>query len=99
MADTATVLDAQLTAVRLAPRRRQPSLSRRLTRNVGAMIGLCVLLVVLALAIFADLIMPYDPLKPNPVDSLEPPSAAHLFGTDDIGRDIFSRVIAGSRVS
>jgi peptide/nickel transport system permease protein len=63
------------------------------------MVGLSILLAILLLAIFADLLMPYDPLKPDPINALEPPSAAHLLGTDDIGRDILSRIIAGSRIS
>jgi peptide/nickel transport system permease protein len=100
VANTAAVLNGQAAAVPLgAERRRGLSLPRRLRRNVGAMVGLAILVLVLLLALFADLIMPYDPLKPYPVNALEPPSAAHLFGTDDIGRDIFSRVIAGSRIS
>jgi peptide/nickel transport system permease protein len=100
MAEAATALGSQATVGRLAAeRRRGLSLPRRLRRNVGAMVGLSILVLVLLLAVFAELIMPYDPLKPYPVNALEPPSAAHLFGTDDIGRDIFSRVIAGSRIS
>ena len=63
------------------------------------MVGLSILLLVLVLAILADVIMPYDPIKPVPVDSLDPPSAAHWLGTDDLGRDILSRIIAGTRVS
>ena len=63
------------------------------------MAGLLILSAILLLAIFADLLMPYDPLKPYPINALEPPSAAHLLGTDDIGRDILSRIIAGSRIS
>jgi peptide/nickel transport system permease protein len=100
VADVATALEGRAAVpAERAERRRGLSLPRRLRRNVGAMVGLSILVLVLLLALFADLIMPYDPLKPYPVNALEPPSAAHLFGTDDIGRDIFSRVIAGSRIS
>jgi len=44
-------------------------------------------------------ISPYDPLKQDLLDFLKPPSAAHLLGTDDLGRDVLSRIIYGSRVS
>src|SRR6059036_1146322 len=58
------------------------------------------LIVLLALtATFADVVAPYDPLAPQPEIRLARPSAAHPFGTDDIGRDVFSRVIYGSRIS
>jgi len=58
------------------------------------------LLVVLVLtAVFADVLAPYDPLAAQPEIRLAAPSRAHLFGTDDIGRDVLSRVIYGSRIS
>src|SRR5499433_653764 len=58
------------------------------------------LLIVLVLtAIFADVLAPYDPLAAQPEVRLAPPSWAHPFGTDDIGRDVLSRVIYGSRIS
>ena len=59
--------------------------------------GLIVLLTLTAT--FADLVAPYDPLAPHPEIRLSAPSRAHPFGTDDIGRDVLSRVIYGSRIS
>lgn len=53
----------------------------------------------LLMAAFAPVIAPYDPIEVVPARSLQPPSAQHLFGTDDLGRDVFSRVVWGSRVS
>jgi peptide/nickel transport system permease protein len=50
-------------------------------------------------AIFADVLAPYDPLATQPEIRLAPPSWAHPFGTDDIGRDVLSRIIYGSRIS
>ena len=50
-------------------------------------------------AIFADVLAPYDPLAAQPEIRLAPPSWAHPFGTDDIGRDVLSRIIYGSRIS
>src|SRR5204863_356153 len=58
------------------------------------------IIVLLALtATFADVVAPYDPLAPQPEIRLSAPSRAHPFGTDDIGRDVLSRVIYGSRIS
>jgi peptide/nickel transport system permease protein len=58
-----------------------------------------VLLVLVLTAIFADILAPYDPLLARPEIRLAAPSWAHPFGTDDIGRDVLSRVIHGSRIS
>jgi peptide/nickel transport system permease protein len=53
---------------------------------------------ILFAAIFGPLIVPYDPLASNTSSALKPPSAAHWFGTDQLGRDIFSRVVAATRL-
>jgi peptide/nickel transport system permease protein len=50
-------------------------------------------------AVFADALAPFDPVETHPETRLQAPSRAHLFGTDDIGRDVLSRVIHGSRIS
>jgi ABC-type dipeptide/oligopeptide/nickel transport system permease subunit len=50
-------------------------------------------------AVFAEVLAPYDPLEARPEIRLSAPSRAHLFGTDDIGRDVLSRIIHGSRIS
>jgi peptide/nickel transport system permease protein len=65
----------------------------------GATFGLSVLLTLLGLAGAADIIAPYDAAAQSYADVLQPPSLQHLFGTDDLGRDVLSRVIFGSRVS
>jgi ABC-type dipeptide/oligopeptide/nickel transport system permease subunit len=57
------------------------------------------ILVIVLTAIFADVLAPYDPLSAQPEIRLASPSRDHPFGTDDIGRDVFSRVIHGSRIS
>lgn len=62
-------------------------------------IGLILILVMFALAIAAPLIAPYDPLALNPAQRLQPPSLDHLLGTDQLGRDLFSRVLYGGRVA
>jgi len=68
-------------------------------RNTNAVIGLIILGLIIVMAIFADQITPYDPIVSYPEEALQPPSLSHLMGTDDLGRDIFSRVIHGARVS
>ena len=64
-----------------------------------AMAGLVVILILLVTAILAPIIAPYDPYHIVPEERLKPPGMGHLFGTDDMGRDIFSRVVHGSRLS
>jgi peptide/nickel transport system permease protein len=83
------------------PASRSPmlSLALRARRNVGAVIGLSVLTLVLAVALLADVIRPYDPIEIQIIDKFQPPSWQHWMGTDDLGRDILSRVIDGSRIS
>ncbi|MCB0117325.1 MAG: ABC transporter permease, partial [Caldilineaceae bacterium] len=72
---------------------------RRFRRHKLALLGLLVLLLMALSALAPALIAPYDPLHMQMEDRLQPPSLSHLFGTDDFGRDIFSRVIFGARIS
>jgi peptide/nickel transport system permease protein len=67
-------------------------------KPLGALSAALIAVIVLT-AVFANVIAPYDPLDADPTIRLAPPSAAHPFGTDDIGRDVFSRIIHGSRIS
>lgn len=74
---------------------------RMLKRNKMAMIGLGILVVLILLAIFADVIADYDDvvIKMNTSIRLQGPSKDHILGTDELGRDIFARIIHGARVS
>jgi peptide/nickel transport system permease protein/dipeptide transport system permease protein len=72
---------------------------RRFRRNDLALAGAAVAVLLILVAIFAPLLAPYDPTATAIREKLLPPSADHLFGTDSLGRDIFSRVLYGSRVS
>ena len=72
---------------------------RRLSKNKMAMLGLFIFLIEVLLAISAQWIMPYDYAQINPREMLQAPSLAHLMGTDDMGRDIFSRLLYGARYS
>jgi peptide/nickel transport system permease protein len=80
----------------LTPRQR---VLRRLGRRRGAMIGLGVVVFFVLLAVLAPTIAPHDPLQTSWSAVRKAPSAAHLFGTDEIGRDVVSRVIWGARAS
>ena len=84
---------------RVRPRSRRGEDLRRLARNQLALVGAMILAVVAFAAIFAPYLAPNDPLLMNPTLLLQPPSADHLLGTDEFGRDILSRVIWGARIS
>jgi peptide/nickel transport system permease protein len=76
-----------------------PSAWQRATRSGGLTIGLVLALAMVAMALAAPWLAPYDPNAQDVLLKLEPPSAAHPFGTDDFGRDVLSRVIYGARIS
>jgi peptide/nickel transport system permease protein len=67
-------------------------------KPLGAISAALILLLIVT-AILANVLAPYDPLETRPDIRLQPPSREHLFGTDDIGRDVLSRIIYGSRIS
>lgn len=79
------------------PKKR--SVMRSLMKSPLAMFGLIVVLLLIFCAIFADVISPYPYAKQNLVNAFEEPSSKHWFGTDEFGRDIFSRVVYGARIS
>src|SRR3954471_3373605 len=72
---------------------------RRLMQRKGAVVGLVVIAAFIVLALFAPWIVPYDPIATSWTSVRKPPSALHWFGTDDLGRDVLSRVIYGARAS
>ena len=80
----------------LTPRQR---VLRRLLRRRGAMAGLAVVVFFIAVALLAPLVAPYDPLQTSWSAVRKAPNAMHAFGTDEIGRDVASRVIFGARAS
>ncbi len=95
MAEAATV-------VKTARPKKQSEFVRvfkELRKNSTAMLGLCILLVEIILVILAPVIAPYDYTAMDIVAAQQGPSAAHWFGTDELGRDIFSRVLYGGRYS
>jgi peptide/nickel transport system permease protein len=72
---------------------------RAFRRNRIALIGLALILVVAFAALFAHVIAPYDPVAIDVINARKPPSSLHLLGTDELGRDIFSRLVYGARIS
>ncbi len=80
------------------PRIRKP-LGKLVKRNLRGFIGGGVLVLIFASALFADWLAPYPPNRQNLRNRLQPPSAEHVLGTDNFGRDVFSRIIHGGRVS
>ncbi|MBL8689200.1 MAG: ABC transporter permease [Rhodospirillaceae bacterium] len=78
---------------------KRPNAFRRLMRRKGAIVGLVVIILFVLIALLAPLLAPYDPTKTNFLLVRKPPSAAHWLGTDEIGRDLLSRMIYGARAS
>jgi len=74
-------------------------ITKQLLRNRRAVVGGIILLVIITMAIFAPYVATHDPAKQNIRNQLKPPSREHIFGTDQFGRDIFSRVVYGARLS
>jgi peptide/nickel transport system permease protein len=86
--------------IAVAPRvRTRRRMLLRLGRRPLAVGGLVVTTLFVLVAIFAPLVAPYDPADTNFSAVLQSPSAAHIMGTDDLGRDVFSRVVFGARAS
>jgi peptide/nickel transport system permease protein len=86
----------QAPPIQRATRRRQLVFA---LRQPAIGIGAVVMVLFLLAALLAPLLAPYQPLEQNIVDGLKPPSAQYLFGTDKLGRDIFSRILYGARIS
>jgi peptide/nickel transport system permease protein len=98
MSAESTVLDLN----GLSTKKPDSPLKRRLrsiATNPMAMVGLGIIVIWAIVAIFAKYIAPYDPIGQDIMKRLTPPSAGNIFGTDELGRDIFSRVVWGSRIS
>ncbi|MBF6594761.1 MAG: ABC transporter permease [Thermaceae bacterium] len=92
LAQTSTLKRPPETPTRLAV--------RRFMKSTSGKIGLVLALVLILVALLAPVFKPYDPATDrNYIERLKPPSAQHIFGTDNLGRDVFTRVIHGSRIS
>ena len=85
-----------LLSARTARRERARALALALLRSKTFVIGLAILVFWILDAIFWPYVLPHDPYAVDAISTLKGPSAAHWFGTDDLGRDLFSRVLAGA---
>ncbi len=85
-------------ALSLAPG-HGPGFFRRLFRHRLALVGFIVLTILVLSSVFAPLISHQSPTEPNLFQTLLPPSPQHLLGTDELGRDVFTRLLYGGRVS
>lgn len=72
---------------------------KSLSKNKAALAGLIIVIFFILMALLAPVIAPYDPVKMEPANKLQTPSAEHWLGTDDKGRDILSRIMYGARIS
>lgn len=88
-------------AAKTAPREESPARRafRRLMKRKGAVVGLVVVVAFLLLAVFADVIAPFDPIEADWNALRGAPTLEHPFGGDELGRDVLSRVIHGARAS
>lgn len=84
-------------AIQIAMPVQRPSVGYRFLRSPSVLFGASIVIFLILVAIFAPAISPYDPIKQNFRIQLQPPSMDHLFGTDEFGRDILSRVLHGAR--
>ena len=96
---TATAHVSDFTEPPFAALNRRQALWHSIKRKPLGAASAAVIIVIVLTAIFADVLAPYDPLATQPEIRLAPPSRDHPFGTDDIGRDVLSRIIYGSRIS
>jgi len=95
---TATILTAE-PDLRVPSTRRTMRIGRVVRQNPLGVFGIMVTLMMIVCAIFAPIIAPYDPQKVGVGPTSIGPTSDHLFGTDDLGRDMFSRVVYGARIS
>ena len=72
---------------------------KRLVKNKTAVAGFIIFIILALASICAPLLTPYSYSTPSPAEALQGPSAAHIFGTDNLGRDLFTRILYGGRVS
>ena len=70
-----------------------------LSQNASAVAGCLIIAAMVFMAVFSSLLSSYDPIRISLAERLKPPSGVHLFGTDELGRDILSRIMYGARIS
>ena len=96
---TEATVDVLVPAARAAAISPRPRWLRRLLANRSVVAGALILLVFIAAALLAGVLSSYNPTRLSPASRLKPPSVTHILGTDEFGRDIWSLVLHGSRIS
>lgn len=92
--------DARTDASALSePTGRRRMLTRRLFRSAPFVVGAVLVIAMVVVSAAAPVLTSYEPVKMSPADRLQPPSAEHPFGTDQLGRDVLARVMYGGRLS
>ncbi|MEQ1771322.1 MAG: ABC transporter permease [Devosia sp.] len=99
MSDATLPVGDTRAALRAAQIKELRSFARRFVRNPLGVVGLVIVLVLLFCAAFAPWLATHDPYAPTLTDRLSAPSAVYWFGADELGRDIYSRLIYGSRLT
>ena len=99
MSDIATTQQEMQTETRLHSPNLSETILRNLRRNPVVIIGIVVVFIWILLALLAPVIAPKNPLEQDVSNRLQPPSETALMGTDELGRDIFSRVLYGGRIT
>lgn len=99
MAEASSARISRSSIIRLPARPLRARSLRRFTRSPSAVVGAIIVFVFVALALAAPVLMPHDPYRQNLILALEPPSSTYWLGTDEHGRDILSRLLAGAQVS
>ncbi len=94
---TSSIVDAVASST--ARRPRGGAVVRQFRRSPGAVVGAVICALFIALAVVAPWILPHDPYRQSLMLALEPPSSTYVLGTDEHGRDILSRILAGAQVS
>src|SRR3989304_5916392 len=91
--------DVAIARVLAQERARRQQLVRRTLRNPLSLAGLIIIGLLLVIAVIAPVVAPSNPLQTNISRRLEAPSRDYLLGTDQLGRDVFSRILYGARIS
>lgn len=92
------MIDATAARVAAGPTRRSRLIRKALRQPLGLLAGAVLLLLVLAVTVGPQFVE-HSPTRANPLNILKPPSASHWLGTDELGRDVLARILAGGRVS
>jgi len=94
-----TLSDGSFSSLDVSSESQWRTIMRQIARHPGSMIGLSILVTFTLAAIFAPSLTSYDPAKMSVREALQPPSRAHLLGTDMLGRDVLTRLLYGGRLS